>query len=132
MGPLSMVIRQSICRWIVYSVRSLEVTSCQKNLLICPSMLVKPYANLHQSLFPFASEPPRQLPALAVHRLVLYLLCPAFAQILSAPDQTCAALPFCSTAQGSARILSVVPLTNRLTALSVLPMWVAYLGNVPS
>ena len=36
---------------------------------------------LCQPLFPIVLEPPRQLPAQAVHRLALHLLCPALAEV---------------------------------------------------
>ena len=41
----------------------------------------KVYQSHRQPLLPIVSEPPRQLPAQAVHRLALHLLCPALAEM---------------------------------------------------
>ena len=48
------------------------------SLAICGT---KVYQSPRQSLLTIVSEPPRQLPAQAVHRLALHLLCPALAKM---------------------------------------------------
>ena len=41
----------------------------------------KVYQSPRQPLLPIVSEPPWQLPAQAIHRLTLHLLCPALAEV---------------------------------------------------
>ena len=41
----------------------------------------KVYQSPRQPLLPIVSEPPWQLPAQAIHRLTLHLLCPALAEM---------------------------------------------------